>query len=526
MNHPQPTPPDANRPPDPDDLRREAHRSLDDLLDFAQAAQPCSLLQFEADLRLRVFALGLLALRLFFLALHARLDLAPWRDRGYRVADPYATRDLDTSLGTLTFGRAYLKPARGDGPGVHPVDVAAGLSRDLHSPFLIGWFARLSARLSFRLASTLGGLVVACRPAPTTVEGWVLGLGRSAYAFLTEGPLPDGDGEVLVIECDGKAVPTATARELKRRRRPRKAGRGCGCKGCQRHRGRCRRKRWGKRARRKPGDRSKNGRSAVLVVLYTLKRGADGRLHGPVNKKVFGTFSCRRAALEVARKQATRRGFPPGTEKTVQVVVDGEECLAAGLRTLFPGAILTLDVRHAQERLWQAGRALHRAGSEGLAAWVEPLEALLYAGKTGELLTELRESRARVSLRGPGTAATRAVLDEVIEYLEKRVAMMDYREWRKADLVIASGVVEGAARYVVGERLDSAGMRWIAGRAECLLLLRCIEVNGDWEAFWAFAQERRSRDLEAGRVVRILSTTPTQVPVENPTKKKPATEAA
>jgi hypothetical protein len=47
--------------------------------------------------------------------------------------------------------------------------------------------------------------------------------------------------------------------------------------------------------------------------------------------------------------------------------------------------------------------------------------------------------------------------------------------------VIASGVVEGAARYVVGERLDNSGMRWIEERAEAVLLLRCIEVNGDWE---------------------------------------------
>jgi hypothetical protein len=35
--------------------------------------------------------------------------------------------------------------------------------------------------------------------------------------------------------------------------------------------------------------------------------------------------------------------------------------------------------------------------------------------------------------------------------------------------VIATGVVEGAARYVVGERLDNSGMRWIEDRAEAVL---------------------------------------------------------
>lgn len=36
-------------------------------------------------------------------------------------------------------------------------------------------------------------------------------------------------------------------------------------------------------------------------------------------------------------------------------------------------------------------------------------------------------------------------------------------------------------RYVVTERLDNSGMRWIEERPEAVLLLRWIEVNGDWE---------------------------------------------
>ena len=46
--------------------------------------------------------------------------------------------------------------------------------------------------------------------------------------------------------------------------------------------------------------------------------------------------------------------------------------------------------------------------------------------------------------------------------------MMRYGEWIKQDLVIASGQVEGAVRYLVGERFDCAGMRWVKGKAEAL----------------------------------------------------------
>ena len=145
----------------------------------------------------------------------------------------------------------------------------------------------------------------------------------------------------------------------------------------------------------------------------------------------------------------------------MQIVVDGETCLRQRLRRLFRGALLTLDVRHAQEKLWEVGRLFHREGSAGLACWVEGLEELLYKGHVRALLNRLEQEKRGVSPRGPGTKEKREVLKRVIGYLEARVKLMDYGRLRKEDLVIASGVVEGAARYVVGERLDNSGMRWI-----------------------------------------------------------------
>lgn len=70
-----------------------------------------------------------------------------------------------------------------------------------------------------------------------------------------------------------------------------------------------------------------------------------------------------------------------------------------------------------------------------------------------------------------------------IGYLETRLDMMCYAEWMGQDLVIASGQVEGAVRHLVGERFDCAGMRWLQEKAEALLHLRCIELNGDWDRF-------------------------------------------
>jgi hypothetical protein len=318
---------------------------------------------------------------------------------------------------------------------------------------------------------------------------------------------PPHDGEILVIEIDGKCPPTATAAELSKRRGKRRHRQGCSC-GCQRHRGQAKRKAWGSKKRRRKGDKSKNGKEVVLVVLYTLKRGDDGKLHGPIHKKVWASFAGRKAAALWARAEATRRGFGPDTTKTVQLVMDGAKGLRQNLEPLFPGAIVTLDVCHVVEKLWALGHRFHKEGSAELTAWVEELKALLYQGQAAELLERLRAYQRQVPTHGPGTKGRRQGLKALIGYLAPRLAMMRYAEWLEQDLVIGSGQVEGAVRHVVGERMDCAGMRWLQGKGEALLHLRCIELNGDWDRFFAWVQRLNRDRLQQRQRLRILTDQP------------------
>jgi hypothetical protein len=321
----------------------------------------------------------------------------------------------------------------------------------------------------------------------------------------TFGPM-ENDGEVLVIEVDGKAAPMATQGELDARRRKRKHVPGCSC-GCQRHRGRGRR-RGKQKKRKKRGHNSKNGRSATLVAMYTLRRGEDGRLHGPIQKKIWGRFGPRKAALQWAREQATHRGFGPDTDKRVQIVLDGERCLRKDLQQLFPNATFTLDLRHAQEYLWKAGRLFHAEASPELEQWVEPLNTLLLGGQVDALLERLRKILASVPQRGPNTKSKRQTLQNHIAYFEERREMMRYDEYHRDDLVLATGVIEGACRYVLKERLDCAGMRWTPQGAERVLQLRCIELNGDWVAFIAWTAKQTAQELAAFQAVQIRSPKP------------------
>ena len=363
--------------------------------------------------------LGCCLIRLFLTARHRRLDVQPFLTDGkYRPGDPYAERTLKTVYGEVTYGRHYLQPRRGGGSGIFPLDIVLGLTWDALSPWVMQWVARLATRMSFKAAQMVCKAVLNWAPATETIEQVVLGMGRDAAPFMAQQPAPTNDGEVLVIEIDGKCPPTATAAELAKRRGKRKPKheKDCPC-GCQRHRGRVKREKRGSKKRRKKGDKSKNGKEVIVVVMYTLQRGEDGLLHGPLNKKLYATFAGSKAAAAWARAEATKRGFGPDTTKTVQIVLDGSKRLKNAMQAQFPNAIFTLDVWHVVERLWKVGRRYHPEGSEELKAWVETLKTLLYEGQAKKLVKRLRKLLRDVPQTGPGTKARRQMRSTSTDWL-------------------------------------------------------------------------------------------------------------
>jgi hypothetical protein len=450
--------------------------------------------RFEQRLFTQLFELGRLLVVVYLLQRGLRLRVR-YHERNYRIGEAYATRTLQTVFGEVSYGRLYLRRRKG-GSGYHPLDVALGLTRDGFSPAAISLLARLTTRMSYQSVQVICRSAWGWAPSTETLHALVTGLGRYANAYVDQGqwwrkkPSKSKDGAILVIEADGKCPPTATAAELAKRRcsRPR-----CPCC-CQRHRGQQQRQQRGPKRRRKKGDKSKNGKEAMLVVMYTLRRGADGLLHGPVNKKVWGTFAGRRAAATWARAEATRRGFPPSRNQDVQVLIDGANGLEHNLRPLFSGAIFTLDVRHVEERIWKAGRAFHREGSSALARWVKERQKLLYERKPEVFVAWIAGEQQRLAGQRGGQGKRQA-LQKLLDYVQPRAGMLNYAWLQRKDLVLASGQVEGAVRHVVGQRFDCAGMRWIVDNAESLLQLRCLEINGDWDDFFAWTMLQNETKL-------------------------------
>jgi hypothetical protein len=319
-----------------DSLKDRARKLLEKLLAYCENSDQ-SFAKFEVKLFPLMAVLGRLLIQVFLAARCQRLNVEPYLEDGeYRLGKIDAPRKLKTAYGIVSYVRTHLIRKRGKGPGFHPLDVELGLTSDRLSPWVMQLVGRLATRMSFAAAQLVCKSMLRWSPATETIEQVVLGLGREAAPFMQQLAAPSNDGEVLVIEMDGKCPPMATEAELSKRRGKRRHKKGCCC-GCQRHRGKAERQTRGSKKRRKKGDKSKNGKEAIVVVMYTLKRGEDGKLHGPMNKKIWASFAGRKSAALWARAEATKRGFGPDTDKTVQVVVDGASGLKDNMKPLGRG---------------------------------------------------------------------------------------------------------------------------------------------------------------------------------------------
>jgi hypothetical protein len=397
--------------------------------------------------------------------------------------------------------------------GTYPLDVALGLTKDAFSMLVLSKAAKLATLLSYDRVTAILSEFLEWSPSKTAVEQTVYGLARHAPGWFCACPAPEGDGDVLVIQVDSKAIPTATETELERRCGKRKLS---PYPDSPRHRGRQKRWRWGPKPRKKVGDKSKNGKGATLVVMYTLERmtsdAGEVYLRGPLNKKIYATFESKRHAVLFARQEANKRGFGESSGKDVQIVTDGDPDLALYVKDLFPEAEHTIDVVHVIEYLWEAGHCLHKEGREEVERWVKRSKDLLFSDRIPELIAGLELSLAKIPKRGPGNKGRRQRLSTVIRYLTDRLGKMNYHWLAQADFELSSGAVEGAVRYVIGERFDCGGMRWRREGAHALLQLRCIELNGDWDRFIDFVHEHLRRTSEAtGELQRLLRKKPQQL---------------
>ena len=163
-----------------------------------------------------------------------------------------------------------------------------------------------------------------------------------------------------------------------------------------------------------------------------------------------------------------------------------------------------LDIIHVVEYVWKAAHAFHPAGSPELACWAWT--------RVGRIL----EGRARTvaaSMRGAATVAglspdARKPVDTCADYLRKYAPYLHYDRYLAAGYPIATGVIEGACRYLVRDRMELTGARWRLAGAEAVLKLRALRASGDFDAYWEFHE---AREYERNHAEHYADRTPPPV---------------
>ncbi len=138
-----------------------------------------------------------------------------------------------------------------------------------------------------------------------------------------------------------------------------------------------------------------------------------------------------------------------------------------------------LDLLQATSYLWQAVPLFHSVGSDLALQLMKLLVLGLLSGVGAALISWLIDPAESIGL----TAAQRERLEQISQYFHHNRERLHYDQYLAAGYPIASGVIEGACRQVIKDRLERTGMHWTVPGAQALLRLRCIALNSDWEVF-------------------------------------------
>ena len=204
----------------------------------------------------------------------------------------------------------------------------------------------------------------------------------------------------------------------------------------------------------------------------------------PSNKRAWASIA--KEPIDVIREAFREaQGRDPERQRPWVVLVDGNE---TQLELVYRAAAevgieitVILDVIHVLEYLWKAAYCFHQDGTPEAEQWVHKrLRMLLEGVGASDVAAGMTRSATLNGLE------RRDAVDDCASYLRKYRGILNYADALAKGFPIATGVVEGACRYLIRDRMDKTGARWSLRGAEAVLKLRALRSGGDFDAYWQF----------------------------------------
>ena len=253
-------------------------------------------------------------------------------------------------------------------------------------------------------------------------------------------------------------------------------------------------------------------RMATVAAVYTIApfvRKPEDLV--PENNSVRSEQKRVWASLEKTPQEVIEKVFEEvayrdrGHQKSWVALVDGNKPQIRILRRMAKDkgidVTIIVDIIHVIEYLWNAGRAFYPKAESELESWVRIRLLEILRGKAGYVAGGMRRSATRRGLLGK----ERKPVDTCANYLLAYAPSLKYNHYLAKGFPIATGVIEGACRHLVKDRMEVTGARWSLNGAEAVLRLRALRSSHDFNEYWTFHEaqehERNHRNLYAGGIV-------------------------
>jgi hypothetical protein len=388
-------------------------------------------------------------------------------------------------FGTFELMRTVYGSREGQKIEFVPLDNRLQLPESVFSYVLQDWDQSLCVEQAFAAVSKTIERILDLKQPVDSLEHMNQEMAQEVTNFMLSQPQPAEEGEIVVASADQKGI-------VMRRQADDPPA----------------------KAHRTKGDKASQKRMATVTTVYSVDR--YGRTPEEVVAALF------RDAPEPTRDRprpqhkevwaSLPRDDVPGSgiecafawmvgelmlrgrakDKPLVFLSDGQEALWEARQEWLPErAVNILDLLHVTPRLWQAAHVFHKEGSQEAEDFVRDRVLRVLQGKAAGVVRGLREMATKHGLTG----AKKKTMKKVCNYLAANLERMHYDEYLREGYPIASGVVEGACRHLVKDRMERAGMHWTIPGAQAMLDVRSIYVSGLWEEYQNHRIEREAERL-------------------------------
>lgn len=456
--------------------------------------------QVEQQLWQRLLRLGYEALNLF-LSLQGQGDIGERvtlsnGQRVHRLAKTHS-RDYQSAFGAFRLERAVYGTREGQRIELVPLDARLQLPEGKFSYLLQDWDQSLAVESPYNSVNEMLSKMLGWDQSSDSLERMNRQMSTAVEPFreTQAAPPPATSADIVVASADGKGVPMRREADsppiLEHHHRK--------------------------------GPKPNRKKMAIVGAVYTTQplvrtptEVLDSLFRDPREPQSVPASSSRRPAPQHKRLRAsltldTEAETLTGTDVIFEwmatelqqrhaqaasatvTIMDGQDALWTAADIYLPchNQVEVLDLLHVTPRLWTVAHLFHPQHSDAAIAWVKADLKLILHGHIDAVLARWHQLTEDDQL----TPHKCKQLQKAYDYLHKHQHRMQYDVYLAAGYPIASGVIEGACRYFVKDRMERAGMRWSVEGAQAMLDLRSIYLNGDWDEFTKYRIQRETERL-------------------------------